>query len=145
VVADIAEDAARYTIRAADCDEWSMWPLINRVAAVCGLDPETGGIAAYRNTYDRMSTGMAEVMGLVRQGRLNHHGHPLARLCFESVEVRHAPYDPNLIRPVKPERGSDRARIDAVPTAAMACNAWRNREHVQARTSAYETDRLMVL
>lgn len=145
VVADVARDAADFAIAGADCDEWSMWPVINRVAEACGLDPETGEVTAYRNTYDRMSPGMGEVMGLVKQARLAHHGNPVARFCFDAAEVRTAPYDPNLVRPVKPNRGTDRARIDAVPTAAMAANAWKNRADTERRESAYESDRLMVL
>lgn len=145
VIADVAQDAADFSIRGADCDEWSMWPVINRVAQACGLDAEAGEVTAYRNTYDRMSPGMGEVMGLVTQGQLEHHGNPVARLCFDYVEVRTAPYDPNLVRPVKPRRGTDRARIDAVPTAAMATNAWKNRENVERRQSAYESDGLLVV
>lgn len=145
VVADVARDAADFAIRGADCDEWSMWPVINRVAEACALDAEAGDVTAYRNTYDRMSPGMSEVMGLVKQGRLAHHGNPVARFCFDACEVRTAPYDPNLIRPVKPNRGADRARIDAVPTAAMAANAWKNREGAERRESAYESDGLMVI
>ena len=144
VVADIAEDAAAFQIVAADCDEWSMWPVINRIADALNLDVEHGEIAAYRNTYDRMSPGMTELMGAVKRGLLAHHGNPVARFCFDQCEVRHAPYDPNLVRPVKPERGRDRARIDAVPAAAMAVNAWKAREGELLR-SAYEQDGLMVV
>lgn len=145
VVDDIAADAGHVTIRGIDCDEWSMWPVISRVADACGLDAEAGEVTAYRNTFDRMSAGMDDVMGLVKAGRFAHHGNPVARFCFDSVEVRRAPYDPNLIRPSKPDRGSDRSRIDAVPTAAMAANAWRLRANVEPRRSAYDTDGLMVV
>jgi phage terminase large subunit-like protein len=146
VVADIALDAQTFEIGGLDCDEWSMWPIIKRVADACKLDPDTGGVTAYRNTYDRMSPGMDEVMGLVTSGRLRHHGNPVARFCFDRCEVRRAPYDPNLIRPSKPERNVDRARIDAVPTAAMAANAWRLRlSGSDERVSAYEDESLMVV
>lgn len=145
VVADIAADAEHFRIAAVDSDEWSMWPVISRVADACGLDADGGEVTAYKNTYDRMSPGMNEVMGLVRDGRLHHHGNPIARFCFEACEVRRAPYDENLIRPVKPNRLSDRARIDAVPTAAMAANAWRANAAGDARTSAYEERGLMVV
>lgn len=145
VVADVAADAAEFAIRAADCDEWSMWPVINRIAEACALDVDAGDVTAYRNTFDRMSPGMGEVMGLVTERGLAHHGNPVARFCFDFAEVRTAPYDPNLIRPVKPNRGADRARIDAVPTAAMAANSWRNRENVDRRTSAYEDEGLLVV
>jgi len=145
VVADIAADAAHFTIRGVDCDEWSMWPIINRVADACGLDAESGEVTAYRNTFDRMSAGLDDVMGLVNDERLEHHGNPVARFCFDACTVRRAAYDPNLIRPSKPERGVDRARIDAVPTAAMAANSWRTNATTTPRRSVYEDDGLMVV
>lgn len=145
VVADIAEDARDFRLVAADCDEWSMWPVINRIAEALNLDVEQGEITAYRNTYDRMSPGMTDLMGTVKRGLLRHHGNPVARFCFDQCEVRHAAYDPNLIRPEKPERGRDKARIDAVPAAAMAVNAWKSREGMEPFQSAYENNRLMVI
>jgi phage terminase large subunit-like protein len=145
VIADIAEDARTYQVVAADCDEWSMWPIINRIGEALNLDIEEGELTAYRNTYDRMSPGMTDLMGTVKRGLLRHHGNPVARFCFDQCEVRHAAYDPNLIRPEKPERGRDKARIDAVPAAAMAVNAWKSREGVEQFTSAYEDNKLMVI
>lgn len=145
VITDIAEDAAEFAIRGADCDEWSMWPIINRVAETCGLDVDGGELAAYKNTYERMSPGMDEVFGLVKSGRFAHHGNPVARFCFDRCEVRRAPFDPNLVRPVKPDRGASRARIDAVPTAAMATNSMRGIVAGPMRVSAYEQTGLMVL
>jgi phage terminase large subunit-like protein len=145
VYADIAADAEHFTIRYADADEWSMWPVIQRIGGCTGLDPDAGDLAAYKNTYDRMSPGLTDLMGMVRQNRLIHHGNPVARACFEAVEVRKAPYDPNLIRPDKPERGKTARRIDAVPTAAMALNAWRRSLEVELLTSAYEDSDLMIV
>lgn len=145
VIDDITEDARHFRIVAADCDEWSMWPIINRIAEAMNLDVEQGEITAYRNTYDRMSPGMTDLMGTVKRGMLRHHGNPVARFCFDQCEVRHAPYDPNLVRPEKPERGRDKARIDAVPAAAMAVSAWKSREGVDQYQSAYERDGLMVI
>ncbi len=145
VIEDISEDARQFRIVAADCDEWSMWPVINRIADALGLDVEQGEITAYKNTYDRISPGMTDLMGTVKREILRHHGNPVARFCFDQCEVRHAAYDPNLIRPEKPERGRDKARIDAVPAAAMAVNAWKSREGVDPYRSAYEEDDLMVV
>lgn len=145
VIADIAGDAADFAIRGAHCDEWSMWPIINRVAETIGLDPDAGELSAYRNTYDRMAPGMDDVFGYVKDERLLHHGNPVARFCFDVCEVRHAPYDPNLVRPAKPDRGAIGKRIDAVPTAAMASNAMRAALSGTGRVSAYEEDGLMVI
>lgn len=145
VLADIGIDATNFAIRGAHCDEWSMWPVINQVANTCGLDVDNGEVVAYRNTYDRMSGGLTDIFGFTKNQRLAHHGNPVAHFCFDSCEVRRAPYDPNLVRPSKPDRGTDRARIDAVPTAAMAASAMRQFEAEPARVSAYETDGLMVV
>lgn len=146
IVADVAADAAVFRIAALDCDEWSMWPVINRVADACGLDTDGDAVTAYKNSYDRMSPGMDDLMGLVRTGRLRHHGNPVARWCVDAVEVRRAAYDANLIRPIKPDRLASRSRIDAVPTAAMACNAMRARLTAPPpRRSAYEDGSLMVV
>ena len=144
VIADIAEDAEQFTIAGIDADEWSMWPVLNRVADACGLDADQGEVTAYRNTYDRMSAGLDDLMGLVKAQRLEHHWNPVARFCFDACEVRRAPYDVNLIRPSKPDRTGDRLRIDAVPTAAMAANCWRVRRGVR-RSSAYEERAIQVI
>lgn len=122
-----------------------MWPIINRIADTLNLDIEEGELTAYRNTYDRLSPGMTDTLGLVRRNLLRHHGNPVARFCYDQCTVRHAPYDPNLIRPEKPERGRDKARIDAVPAAAMAINAWKSREGIDPVRSAYEDGKLMVV
>ena len=138
VLEDIGVDGAEFRVRGVDADEWSMWPVLNKVAAKLGLDPDQGEITAYKNTYDRMTPGMDAVMGLVKTDRFNHHGNPVAAYCFESVEVRRAPYNPELIRPDKPERGRSTKRIDAVPTAAMAAAAWEARGQLEQQRSAYE-------
>lgn len=145
IVADIGLDAEQFAIRSAHCDEWSMWPIIQRIADTCGLDADNGEVSAYKNTFEKMSAGMDEVFGLVSTGRMEHHGNPIARFCFDACEVRRAPYDSNLLRPVKPERGTGRARIDAVPTAAMAANAMRSFAAGPMQVSAYEGAGLMVV
>lgn len=138
IAEDIAEDGARFEFAGVDCDEWSMWPMINRISEAVGLDPEDGSVMAYKNTYDRMTPGANEVMALVMTGRFAHHGNPVAEYCFDSVEVRRAPYNPDLVRPDKPERDKDGRRIDAVPTALMAASAWALRGEDEPYQSAYE-------
>jgi len=145
VVTDIAKDAKDFTIATVDADEWSMWPIITRVADACGLNVDKGDITAYRNTYDRMTGGMDDVMGMCQERRLMHHGNPIAKFCFDSVQIKRAPYDPALLRPVKPDRGADRTRIDAVPTLAMAANGLRAAQAKPARVSPYERKNLMVV
>lgn len=140
---DIAQDAQLFSIAGADCDQWSMYPVIQRIGELTYLDPESE-IVAYKNDYTNMSPGMTELMALVRKGQFRHHGNPVAEWCFDSVEVRKAPYDPELIRPDKPDRGSSGKRIDAVPASAMAINAWRTRGGID-NSSLYDSEELFVL
>lgn len=138
IIDDIEADGETFEFRGFDCDEWSMWPMINRVADALGLDPDAGEVMAYKNTYDRMTPGMNEVMALAMNGRFRHHGNPVAEFCFDTVEARIAPYNPDLLRPDKPQRDKSGKRIDAVPTAAMAAAAWHLRGDEDAYESAYE-------
>jgi phage terminase large subunit-like protein len=119
VYADVARDAEDFDTLAADCDVWSSAPVIQRIEQDTGL----WEIEAYKNDFSSMTLGMNELMALVKTDRLLHHGNPVADFCFDSVEVRKAPYNPDLIRPDKPERGKSGKRIDGVAAAAMACNA----------------------
>lgn len=138
IVSDIEADGEFFEFAGFDCDEWSMWPMINRVADALGLDAESGEVMAYKNTYDRMTPGMDEVMALVMNNRFRHHGNPVAEFCFDTVEARIAPYNPDLKRPDKPERDKSGKRIDAVPVAAMAAAAWLLRGDEDQYESAYE-------
>ena len=138
IIDDIETDGEQFEFRGFDCDEWSMWPMINRVADALGLDVETGEVMAYKNTYDRMTPGMDEVMALTINNRFHHHGNPVAEFCFDTVEARIAPYNPDLKRPDKPERDKSGKRIDAVPVAAMAASAWLLRGDEDGFESAYE-------
>jgi phage terminase large subunit-like protein len=118
---DIERDATDFEIKAADADQWSMAPVIQEIEKRTGV----WEVDAYNNTYQRMTPGLIELMALVKTERFRHHGNPIAAFCFDAVEVRKAPYDPELIRPDKPERDRSGKRIDAVPSAAMACSAWK--------------------
>lgn len=121
IYSDIEQDARDFDIRAADADQWSMAPVIQEIEKRTGV----WEIDAYNQTYQRISPGMTELMALVVEERFRSHGNPVARWCFENVEVMKAPFNPDLIRPVKPERDKSGKRIDGVPSAAMACAAWR--------------------
>jgi phage terminase large subunit-like protein len=126
VYAGIAEDAAHFRIKAGGADRWSMMPVIQEVAKRTAL-PVDDALVTVEQTYKGMTPGMVELMGLVKEERFRHHNNPVAAWCFDNVEVRRAPYDPELIRPDKPERGATGKRIDAIPSAAMAVQAWRLR------------------
>lgn len=126
VYADIAEDVERFEILALDADRWSLDPVVQAVAQLCGLDEEL--VTTVSQTYVAMTPGMTSLMDMVVLEGFRHHANPVARWCFDNVEVRVAPYDPDLIRPDKPERHKSGKRIDAVPTASMAVGAWKGRE-----------------
>lgn len=121
IYSDIEKDATDFEIRASDADQWSMAPVIQEIEKRTGV----WEVDAYNNTYERMTPGMNELMALVRTKRFQSHGNPVARFCFDEVEVRKSPANPLLIRPDKPERDKTGKRIDAVPSAAMACSAWK--------------------
>jgi phage terminase large subunit-like protein len=78
-------------------------------------------------TYAGMTIPLKELMALTTTRAWHHHGNPVAAFCFDSIEVRRAPENPELIKPVKPDRRPDQKRIDAVITAALAIGAWRIR------------------
>jgi phage terminase large subunit-like protein len=126
---DVEADAHTFRLRAGDADQWSMAPVVQEIEKRVKV-PE---IVTYSNTYQRMTPGMNEVMAFVKAGKLKHHGNPVAHACFEAVEVLKAPYDPEMIRPAKPDRGSSGTRIDAVPALAMAAAAWRRTATQQQR------------
>lgn len=123
---DIGADANHFNIKAGGADRWSLMPVIQEVAKRTSL-PVDDALVMVEQTYKGMTPGMVELMGLVKTERFRHHGNPVAQWCFDNVQVRRAPFDPELIRPDKPDRGAANARIDAVPAAAMAVEAWRLR------------------
>jgi phage terminase large subunit-like protein len=119
VYADVAAETADFDFLAVDADQWSSAPVIQRIENDTGM----WEIEAYKNDFQSMSIGMHELMALVRTDRFLHHGNPVADWCFDNVEVRKAPFDPEIIRPDKPARDRSGRRIDGVAAAVMACNA----------------------
>lgn len=119
IYGDIEQDGRDFQLVATDADQWSSAPVIQEVEKRLGV----WEIDAYSNNYQRMSPGMTDLMALVKKKQFRWHGNPIARQCFDDVEVRKSTMNPDLIRPDKPERDKSGKRIDAVPTAAMACSA----------------------
>jgi len=74
-----------------------------------------------------MTVPMRELMALTLTRGIAHHANPVADFCFGAVEVRRAVDNPDLVKPVKPQRGPKEARIDAVVSAALAVGAWQIR------------------
>ncbi len=143
VYTDIGMDAADFNLVAGDGDEWSSFPVIQEIARRTSLDVDET-MVVYKSTYDRMSPGMTDLMAMIREQTVAHHGNPVARWCFDNVEVRRAPYNPDVMRPNKPARLPGGKRIDAVPAAVMAINASRRGVKPKAH-SVYETRDLMVV
>lgn len=142
VYSDIAEDANHFAIRSGGADRWSLMPVLQEIGKRTSLIVDES-LVMIEQTYKGMTPGMVELMGLVKEEKFNHHNNPVATWCFDNVEVRRAPYDPELIRPEKPERQRGGTRIDAVPAAAMAIDAWRLREKPQG--SVYDRRDVLVL
>jgi phage terminase large subunit-like protein len=117
-----------YTVREVCYDKWS------GEATRQDLERRLGKRVAFvpnEPTYVGMTVPMRELMALTVQENWCHHGDPVAQWCFDSVEVRRAVDNPDLIKPVKPARLATSTRIDAVVTAALAVGAWAVRGHVQ--------------
>ncbi|MER6665717.1 terminase TerL endonuclease subunit [Amycolatopsis japonica] len=122
IEADVAADCAALRVADINYDEWSGEPVRQRLERATRVP-----MYPVPQTFRGMTHGMTELMTLTRSRSWSHHGNPVAAFCFDSVEVRHPPGEPDLIRPDKPQRGKTGKRIDAVPTAAMAVSGWRLR------------------
>jgi phage terminase large subunit-like protein len=136
---DITADSKRFAILGGDADKWSSDPVIQEIERRCYLRDTM----VYENGFRHMSDGMHRILEMVTEHRFRHHGNPVARFCFDACEARIAPYDPDLIRPDKPNRKRVAKRIDAVPAAVMAMNAWVTRG--QSARSIYATESVLAL
>lgn len=126
---DIAGLLKGFKVREIAYDKWSGEFVRQELERLLGRGVP---LVAHEPTFLGMTVPMTELMSLTVSTKWNHHGNPLARFCFDSVEVKRAIDNPDLIKPVKPQRVPGAARIDAVVTAALAVGGWRQRG--QART-----------
>jgi phage terminase large subunit-like protein len=138
---DIEADARRFVILGGDVDKWSSEPVIQAVRHRTYVGQED--IFAYDNQFSTMSGGMHRIFDMVTNGLFRHHGNPLARFCFDACEAKYKPDDPDQIKPVKPDRMTAAKRIDAVPAAIMAVNAWHARDNTI--TSVYASEDVLIL
>lgn len=122
VYADIEADCKHFALAEVHYDPWSGEPAVQEVQKRAGRRVQ---FVSVPQTYTGLSPGMTELMALIKSRGVAHHGNPVARFCFDAVEVRRARDEPDLIRPVKPRRDAQSKRIDGVVTAAMAVNAWK--------------------
>lgn len=128
---DIKQDSYRYVILGGDVDKHMSEPVIQRIRLETGIGIED--IFAYDNQFSTMSDGMHRIFDMVTDGIFRHHANPLARFCFDACEAKYMTADPDQIRPEKPNRMRASKRIDAVPAAIMAVNAWWSRDqHVNS-------------
>lgn len=139
VYADIEEDSRTFRILGGDADRWSSDPVIQEIEKRTYVQ----GIYAYDNKYSTMSDGMHRILEMVKTKRFRWHGNPMARFNFDAVEARVAPFDPDVIRPDKPNRQKAAKRIDGVPAAIMAVNAWYGRGNQQM--SVYANEEVLAL
>ncbi|BCP41441.1 terminase [Mycobacterium intracellulare] len=124
--ADIKKDSYRFAILGGDVDKHMSEPVIQRIRLETGIGVED--IYAYDNQFSTMSDGMHRIFDMVTDGIFRHHNNPLARFCFDACEAKYKSSDPDLIMPEKPNRMRAAKRIDAVPAAIMAVNAWWTRD-----------------
>lgn len=139
VYADIEADSKRFQILGGDADKWSSDPVIQEVGKRTYIDD----IYAYENRFSAMSDGMHRIFEMVKTRKMRWHGNPMAHFNFDATEARIAPFDPDVIRPEKPNRYKVSKRIDGVPAAIMATNAWITRGG--DAESMYEESDLFVL
>jgi phage terminase large subunit-like protein len=86
------------------------------------IDPVTQGYA--------LSGALKELMRLVKAKQLRHGGHPVARYCADSAEVRRD--DMDRIKLVKPDRHASGKRIDGLAAAGNAIHVWQAGEVEEA-------------
>lgn len=139
--ADIEKDSQRFVMLGGDVDKWCSEPVIQQMRIRTGIGVED--IFAYDNQFHTMSDGMHRIYDMVSEGIFRHHNNPLARFCFDAAEAKYKLDDPDQIKPVKPDRLIAAKRIDAVPSAIMAVNAWHTRDEIM--TSIYATEDVLVL
>lgn len=124
VYSDIEADSKRFNILGGDADKWSSDPVLQEIQNRIYVPDD---IYAYQNDFSHMSDSMHRIIEMTIEKKFRWHGNPLARFCFEGAEARVAAYNPDLVRPDKPNRNNASKRIDAVPAAIMATNAWWTR------------------
>jgi phage terminase large subunit-like protein len=138
---EVEADSQRFNILGGDVDKWCSEPVIQRLRMATGMG--INDIFAYDNQFGNMSDGMHRIFDMVKQGIFRWHGNPLARFCFDATEAKYKLDDPDQIKPVKPDRMMAAKRIDAVPAAIMAVNAWHSRD--EATLSVYAKEDVLTL
>ena len=111
----IARDAETFDVREIALDRW------NSQATASWLDQQGIETVLMAPGY-ALSSGLKELMRLVKTQGINHGGHPVMRWNIDSVEVRRN--DEEKLKAVKPKREASGNRIDGVVALAMAIDRW---------------------
>lgn len=136
VYADIEADWNHFNILGGAFDRWSTEPVRQEILRRTGLE-----LFESQATYERMTAPMQEFMRLLKDGGLNHGGHPVLRWMADALEAKSPVDDPDKIRPVKPDRARVGKRIDGMVTLFHAIDA---RMRATA-PSIYETQPILML
>jgi phage terminase large subunit-like protein len=126
----IAADCERWAVQALGIDRWNSTATTNWLQA----NIKRLTVEQVAQGYSGMSGPLKQTLRLAQRGLLDTGGNPLARWCYQAVEVRQD--DAENIRPVKPDRGRDRHRIDAVVSGAMALAEWLAHPKAKRRSRA---------
>ena len=133
LVDQIVEILSGLTVREVSYDKWSGEYVRQELERKLGRRTP---MVAVEPTFVGMSMPMRELMELTVRKGWEHHGNPVAMYCFDSVQVKRSVENPDMIKPVKPERSPNKVRIDAVITAALAVGGWRIRGAAKRRGAA---------
>lgn len=108
----ILEMGRQYHILEIAHDRWGALDLSQRLAGHGFTMVATG------QGFASMSAPTQELQALCLASRLNHGGHPVLRWNADCMVVKQDPA--GNVKPVKPERGTSRARIDGMVALIMA-------------------------
>lgn len=114
----IEADHNRFNIHRAAMDPWSGEAVRQEIENRTGIEFEP-----VTQNYDQLSPAMRELMHLVRRNRIIHGGNPVTRWNMDALEVRKHRDDPDLIKPVKPDRATGEKRIDGAVSIVLALRA----------------------
>lgn len=118
VYEDICADIEHFQIVGGQFDRWSGEPVRQEILNRTGLDLDQS-----ETTYLRMTEPMKELERLLRSEELRHGGNPVLRWHADNVEKISPRGNPDLTRPVKPDRQREGKRIDGIPTLLFAIDA----------------------
>ncbi|HET8684987.1 MAG TPA: terminase TerL endonuclease subunit [Micromonosporaceae bacterium] len=127
----VESDHEHFAIVDVTYDRWCGEPVRQEVVERTGLECYESG-----TTYERMTGPMTECTRMLNAGELRHGGNPVARWNAEHLKAKSPADDPDRVRPVKPDRGAEKVRVDGMPALFFAIDG---RLRDTDDTSVYET------